>query len=192
MYYIYHISGVKIGCTKNLKSRIRVQGFTEYEILEEHSDINIASDRERQLQRKYGYQIDSGTNVYSNTFSNMGKKGGGKNTEKQMDWRKKWGTDKANEMVKSGKWEELQNKGRKVSTKKRIESGRWDEYRIKGTLAASLVNRKEIEVYDKTNNLIKKYNSITQAAIDLCIGNSTICNVLAGRYNHSKYNFKYK
>jgi len=192
MYYIYHIPGVKIGCTKNLKSRIRVQGFNEYEILEEHTDINVASDRERQLQTKYGYQVDNGTNVYSSKFAGMGKKGGGKNTKKQMDWRKKWGTEKANEMVKSGEWEELQKKAWVNAGKKAIADGRWEKYRIKGTLAASLVNRKQIEVYDKSNNLIKEYNSITEASIDLCIGHSTICNAIAGRSNHSKYNFKYK
>jgi hypothetical protein len=192
MYYIYHIPGVKIGCTKNLKSRIRVQGFTEYEVLEEHYDINIASNRERQLQRKYGYQVDNGSNVYSDKFAGMGKKGGGKNTKKQMEWRKKWGTDKATETINSGKWAELQKKGREVSTKKRIESGRWDKIRIKGTEAASLVTRKKVEVYDKLNNFIKEYNSATEAAIDLCIGCSTISNTIAGRNNHSKYNFKYK
>jgi hypothetical protein len=192
MYYIYHIPGVKIGCTKNLKHRIKSQGFTEYEILEEHYDINLASDRERQLQTKYGYQVDSGSNVYSDKFAGMGKKGGAKNTKKQMEWRKKWGTNKATEMVQSGVWEEVQKKGREISTKKRIESGRWETYRSMGTKAASLVNRKQIAVYDKLNNLIKEYNSITQASIDLGVAHSTISNTLAGRNNHSKYNFKYK
>lgn len=88
MYYIYHIPGVKIGCTKNLKSRIKSQGFTEYEILEEHYDINLASDRERELQRKYGYDVDTQSKIYSSLFSEMGKKGGGKHSKKQLEWRK--------------------------------------------------------------------------------------------------------
>ena len=59
IYYIYHIKGKKIGCTQNPKKRTKVQGFTDYEILEEHTDIYIASDREIQLQREWGYKVDT-------------------------------------------------------------------------------------------------------------------------------------
>jgi hypothetical protein len=59
MYYIYHIKGIKIGCTNNLKRRIKEQGFTDYELIEQHSDKFIASNREKELQNKYGYRLDS-------------------------------------------------------------------------------------------------------------------------------------
>jgi hypothetical protein len=39
MYYIYHIKGVKIGCSTQPKIRVKRQGYTEYEILETHNDI---------------------------------------------------------------------------------------------------------------------------------------------------------
>lgn len=58
-YYIYHIPGVKIGCSQNIKKRISHQKFTTYEILEEHSDVYIASKREIELQKQYGYRIDN-------------------------------------------------------------------------------------------------------------------------------------
>ena len=58
MYYIYHIDGVKIGCTKDLTKRMRDQGFTDWEILEEHTDINLASTREIELQTEFGLPID--------------------------------------------------------------------------------------------------------------------------------------
>jgi hypothetical protein len=58
MYYIYHIPGVKIGCTKNLEVRIRQQKFTDYVLLEEHADKDTASNREIELQKQYGYKID--------------------------------------------------------------------------------------------------------------------------------------
>ena len=58
MYYIYHINGVKIGCTNNIIRRMSEQGFTEWEILEEHTDINLASSRERELQTQFGYPVD--------------------------------------------------------------------------------------------------------------------------------------
>ena len=57
-YYIYHIPGIKIGCTSDLEKRMSDQGFTEWEILEEHTDIYEASDREIQLQKDYGYRVD--------------------------------------------------------------------------------------------------------------------------------------
>ena len=58
-YYIYHIPGVKIGCTNNIKRRIREQGFTDYEILEIYTIKDIASKREFQLQNQYGYKTDN-------------------------------------------------------------------------------------------------------------------------------------
>ena len=57
-YYIYHIPGVKIGCTKDLKLRMQQQGFTEWEILETHTDVYEASKREIQLQKEYGLPVD--------------------------------------------------------------------------------------------------------------------------------------
>jgi hypothetical protein len=66
MYYIYHIPGKKIGCTKNPNSRLRQQNASVYEILETHSDIHIASIREIELQKQYGYKIDKNT-YYNST-----------------------------------------------------------------------------------------------------------------------------
>lgn len=61
MYYIYHIPNVKIGCTHNLQNRLRQQTKGEWEILETHTDIDIASQRELQLQKEYGYEVDKST-----------------------------------------------------------------------------------------------------------------------------------
>ena len=58
-YHIYHIEGVKIGCSDNPKKRVKVQGYNEYTILETHDDIITASMRERELQKEYGYRVDS-------------------------------------------------------------------------------------------------------------------------------------
>ena len=72
-YYIYHIPGVKIGCTKDLKRRMRQQDFTEWEILETHTDGWLAGDREIELQKQYGYRVDKThymTTVESN-FNNI-------------------------------------------------------------------------------------------------------------------------
>ena len=59
MYYIYHIPGIKIGCTSDLEKRMSDQGFTEWDILETHTDIYEVSDREIQLQKDYGLPVDT-------------------------------------------------------------------------------------------------------------------------------------
>ncbi len=59
MYYIYHIPGEKIGLSQTPKDRVKAQGFTDYEILEEHLDGWFAGDRELELQRQYGYRVDN-------------------------------------------------------------------------------------------------------------------------------------
>ena len=58
MYYIYHIPGVKIGCTKNYPIRPQAQSDV-YELLETHEDGWLAGDREQELQREYGLPVDN-------------------------------------------------------------------------------------------------------------------------------------
>jgi len=57
-YYIYHIKGKKIGCSSNPEFRVKQQKSNYFEILEEHTDIFKASEREIQLQKEYGYKVD--------------------------------------------------------------------------------------------------------------------------------------
>ena len=60
-YFIYHIPGKKIGVTCDLNNRVTVQqGYKpgEYEILEEHDDLDIVSTREIQLQKDFNYKAD--------------------------------------------------------------------------------------------------------------------------------------
>ena len=71
MYYIYHIKGVKIGCTGNAKRRVKEQGYTEYEVLETHTDIVTASEREIELQKEYGYEVDD--TPYHISIQNLSK-----------------------------------------------------------------------------------------------------------------------
>ena len=58
-YYIYHIPGIKIGCTTNVPHRMQEQGFTEWEHLETYTDIYEVSDREIELQKEYGLPVDT-------------------------------------------------------------------------------------------------------------------------------------
>jgi len=73
-YCIYHIPGKKIGVTKNLDDRVtRQQGYEpgEYEILEMSDDIAYISNREVELQRLFGYKVDS--RLYSDLKPNKTK-----------------------------------------------------------------------------------------------------------------------
>lgn len=82
-YYIYHIKGKKIGVSDNPKRRIKEQGATDYEILEENNCIYLVSYRERALQKEYGYPTDS--LLYFQTMNNSsfeGRSKGGKQNVK--------------------------------------------------------------------------------------------------------------
>ena len=60
-YKIYHIPGVKIGCTTNVKKSVEEeQGYKpgEYDILYETDDIVEASEAERNLQKELKYKTD--------------------------------------------------------------------------------------------------------------------------------------
>ena len=61
MYSIYHIPNVKIGCSTNPHSRVKKQGYSDFEILEEHTCIDTVSKRELELQKEYGYKVDKST-----------------------------------------------------------------------------------------------------------------------------------
>jgi ribosomal protein L37AE/L43A len=80
MYYIYHIPGKKIGCTHNIKSRLkkyRPEGIFNFDILETHTDIYIASNRELELQKEYGYTIDRVPYYHSKKMQVKGRSVGG-------------------------------------------------------------------------------------------------------------------
>lgn len=58
-YYIYHIKGVKIGVTEDIKRRTKEhEDKYTLEVIEKHDCIYKASDREIELQKQYGYSID--------------------------------------------------------------------------------------------------------------------------------------
>ena len=60
-YYLYHVKGLKIGVTSNVKRRVEEeQGFApdEYEILASSADKEIISNMEFDQQRKFGYSTD--------------------------------------------------------------------------------------------------------------------------------------
>jgi hypothetical protein len=102
MFYIYHIEGIKIGCSNNPKRRVKEQGYNEYKILEEHSDIMIASKREIELQKQYGYQTDD-TPYYITSNA--------PNRQSSKLWGSKLGKIQGNKNVENGHLERMRAKG---------------------------------------------------------------------------------
>ena len=60
MYYLYHIKGVKWGCSNQLKIRLKNQGysFCNVEDIIAVVDVNEASEMEKLLNKQYGYKGD--------------------------------------------------------------------------------------------------------------------------------------
>ena len=61
MYYVYHVKGVKVGCTNNLKKRVeQEQGYSpdQYSVLFETSCVRTASKKEKYFQDLLGYSTD--------------------------------------------------------------------------------------------------------------------------------------
>ena len=70
-YALYHIPGVKIGVTNDIKHRVEYQqGYKEgeYEILDMSDDIDYISKREVYLQELHGYRVDR--QLYKDLFNN--------------------------------------------------------------------------------------------------------------------------
>jgi len=136
MYYIYHIPGIKIGCTKNPNNRLRQQNAKSYEILETHSDITIASQREIELQKEYGYKVDTST-YYDST------------KKFKLDNVKKAGRASATKSWKENRDRELQKsyKGGQVSREKFSKTTIMCD--INGNHITTFKNRKDAARYVK-------------------------------------------
>jgi NTP pyrophosphatase (non-canonical NTP hydrolase) len=73
MFYIYHIKGVKVGCTNDLKKRVeQTQGYNNYEILASTDNIKHASKLEIHFQQVFNYKQDK--NSYLQLMINKNKK----------------------------------------------------------------------------------------------------------------------
>ncbi len=105
MYYIYHIPGIKIGCTKNPNNRLKQQKAVDYEILETHTDIDIASEREIQLQKEYGYLVD--TSTYKQSIQNNPHK---QHIAGRISATKQWKENRDRELEKCKKGGEISAK----------------------------------------------------------------------------------
>ena len=115
-YYIYHIPGIKIGCTQDVPHRMREQQFTEWEHLETHTDIYEASTRELELQAEFGLPIDK--IPYWQAVENRrlgGIKGGSSKGNRTAGMNKACVVAGGKAVVKSGQLKSISSSGGKVA-----------------------------------------------------------------------------
>lgn len=57
-YYVYEIVGKKVGCTKHLDYRMKIQEADDYRVIAATKDIQEASKLEIEWQERLGYRKD--------------------------------------------------------------------------------------------------------------------------------------
>jgi hypothetical protein len=144
VFKIYHIpkyvhscgSVGKVGLTEQkVETRMKgnlfksVEPFDFWEVLEEHDCISKASDREIELQKQYGYKVD--TVRYEDFMKNRNTKGGYTDANRRGLSEKYWGTDKHRENgSKIGKVTQIYLRDTKVCDKcgKEVDVGNYAKH----------------------------------------------------------------
>ena len=126
IHKIYHIPGIKIGCThRKVSVRVKEQGYNEFEVLEEHTCKYVASKREKELQKQYGYRTD------------------GPHYWQSLENSSKGGIVQGKANAESGHTAKIAGLGGKkggiTTAKMNVESGRWNEIRLLGASAAGKI-----------------------------------------------------
>jgi len=174
MYIIYEIKGKKIGCTHEDKFDMRQymqKDIGEMIVLEEHLCIYKASDRERELQKQYGYKVD--TNPYWYTV--------------QKFQPKSLTPEAIAKRVANTDW--IAHAKKSHATVRRTKAGYKpvNVYKVK-------TSRKNGPNKIKTKKFFKRYDSLTYASKDLDIHTGTMHNVLNPKHLSKSikiYTFEY-
>ena len=171
-YHIYHHPTYqwkdgkigKIGVTDNLKRRAREYGIESLEVLESHSSMKEVGKREMTLQKEFGYPVDR---ISYDKWHKSKKKAYSKESKK-----------KRLETIKDYNWNQILKEKRtpkldykEIIAKRAItmEGYDWSEMlKTKRTPnmdyeAIGLKNGKQVNQYDLKGNLIKTWDTITQA-----------------------------
>jgi len=188
-FSIYHIPNVKIGCSDDVERRVSAQGYSDYEILESHSCIFTASDREKELQQEYGYSVDK--ILYWQSFKRLGSvpgKLGGRNAQKTLRKEKKGFYTDDIEKIKS--WGKLG--GNTILEKYGKDHYRQMRANSNCVEKSKEVCNKSISQYTLDNVFVKKFISISEAANYYNVSHAAISNCLRGKTKTSKgYMWRY-
>lgn len=175
MFYIYHIDGVKVGCTKNPAKRIKSeQGYSKYEILDKTKDIDVASRLEFFWQDKLGYKRDKRS--YKETINNFKPKTMLHITDKTITFKGSIDSNLSTVIIpdvielKDGTILSLEKKHKEFILKNNFKSQHSSEryVYIKRLLLEFDDSTKEVNIYDnirqwaKERGIYEKGNSHTQ------------------------------
>jgi hypothetical protein len=187
IYYIYHLPNFvwkdgsigKIGVSEKPKRRTKKQGYTDYEILEEHTCIYKVSDREIELQKEYGYKVDT-VLYWKSTQDREARSRGGKKTGPIIGKiTGKINADTPGYMSEIGK----------LGGNKHIESGHLDSIR----LLSNIILSKSVVVYNKDGTVVGEYPSGRECARQLQIPQTNVTKVCKGKLKSTGgYVIKYK
>lgn len=150
MYTLYHIKGIKWGCTNHLRERLHSQGYTESDVYETIvvDDIDIATQMEEDLNKRDGYGWNPSQNY-----------------KRVVAAGRRRGPFKPHEYKKGGS----------IGGKTHVTEGRWEEWRQMGVKKAAELKRRAILVIDKlTNEIHSEWEGITTCANELGLDRSTI------------------
>jgi hypothetical protein len=216
-YYIYHIKGVKIGCSDEPELRVNKQGYTEYEILETHTDIMVASNREIELQKQYGYKVDkipywksiehrkkgSKTLKENGYYDNFGKNPLTKKACVALDIKTNTIIKEFSSLAEACEW--IGTGGRQhirgCCNNKRVSAYgyKWqyknenNTYTVREKISFNPNPSKIVLVYKIDGTFVGEYASCRECSRHLNIHQRCISNVCNGKYPHTKgYIIKYK
>ena len=215
MYTIYHIPGVKVGCSRRVEARVKEQGYANYEVLEVLETRREASLRELYWQGKLGYERDN-ILTYEQTLKMQSPQARLKRTKTCQNseaWKKaqdikinKFHTPegKAKALkarVESEAWiktkESRVNNLRNAETRAKAKAAKIEKY---GSLHAGLVTpetvaKRKVAVvqYDMEGVFIKEWPSSKDAGIALGLHSPLITTCAKGRQKSSGgFIWKYK
>ena len=217
MYTIYHVPGIKVGCSIEPDKRVKVQGYDSYEVLEVIPTIEEASKREIYWQNKLGYGRDNPA-----TYEELAKTWSGPIRERALKKYKE--TIKVSEKYKATrtgkgfhtpearvKWLAAINSPevRAKTIQTRIKNGTLNctqnahiasqtpEAKAKRLLTFRTTSGKTVLQYDLQGNFIREWECYIDAekALKEKLGITAqgICHCLKGRQRHCKgFVWKYK
>jgi nitroimidazol reductase NimA-like FMN-containing flavoprotein (pyridoxamine 5'-phosphate oxidase superfamily) len=171
MFTLYHIKGVKWGCTNALGERLRMQGYTEGDVSEtiEVSDIVTATVMEEELNKRDGYGWNKSQNYM-----------------RVVEAGRKRGPFKEHEYKKGGL----------VTGHKLVEDGKWDAIRKNGVKKAAELKRRAVIVFHaKSGEMHSEWDGIVTCAIGLGLHRATINKMLRvteGKIHKHKVSKTYK
>jgi plasmid maintenance system antidote protein VapI len=164
IYYIYEIPGVKVGCTKNLKSRVEQRQKTplgKYKVLGAANNIKDASEMEQEWQIKLGYSTDKGY-------------------DKVLKMQQKSQTSEA----KSKRMSSMDFENRNFDYKNRNFDYKNRNINYQSFQKQRVEKKQKPVIQSKNGQFIKEWESATQAANVLNIHQSNITNCCNKKYGY--------